>query len=69
MAIISKGACAILAVMHAGISFSHLKDPVESLKGFDVKGEISPIAAHCCAVIGSTGLPIVAMLLYAWMFS
>ena len=31
-----------------------LKDPYASLKGFDVKGEISPIAAHCCAVIGSS---------------
>ena len=43
----------------------HLKDPYESLKGFDVKGPISPIAAHCTAVIGATSFPIIFMMIYA----
>ena len=42
-----------------------LKDPYASLKGFDVKGEISPIAAHCCAVIGSSSFPVICMLFWA----
>lgn len=49
----------------AAIGISHLKDPHGSLKDFGVQGEISPIAAHCCAIIGATSVPVAAMLLFA----
>ena len=43
----------------------HLKDPEASLRDFGVKGPISPIAIHCCAVIGSSSFPAMSMLTYA----
>lgn len=43
----------------------HLKDPESSLRDFGVKGPISPIAMHCCAVIGSSSFPALSMLIYA----
>ena len=65
MAIISKISCGLLALMNMMVAINHLKDPVESLKGFGVVGPISPVAAHCCAIIGSSSFPVVGMLLYS----
>lgn len=64
--IISKVCLGVLAAMNLMVSIQHLANPVSSLKdAFEVKGEISPIAAHCCAVIGASTIPVVAMLVYA----
>ena len=65
MAIISKISCGLLALMNMMVAINHLKDPIESLKGFGVVGPISPVAAHCCAIIGSSSFPVVGMLLYS----
>lgn len=65
MSTVSKAMCGLLAAMYFMIGLSHLKDPEGSLRDFGVKGEISPIAKHCCAIIGSSALPIGSMLLYA----
>ena len=65
MSTISKISCGLLALMNIMVSFDHLKDPVESLKGFGVIGAISPIAAHCCAIIGASNVTVICMLLYA----
>jgi len=43
---IAKASCAILALINIAVCFSHLKDPVESLRGFGVVGPISPIASQ-----------------------
>ena len=65
MSIVSKGACGLIALMYLAISISHLKDPEASLRDFGVQGDISPIAVHCCAIIGATACPIIAMMVYA----
>lgn len=65
MSTVSKVMCGLLAAMYFMIGLSHLKDPEGSLRDFGVKGTISPIAKHCCAIIGSSALPIGSMLLYA----
>ena len=62
---VPKIACALLALMNIAVSVQHLKDPEESLRGFGVQGPISPIAKHCCAIIGSSTFPTIAMLIYA----
>jgi hypothetical protein len=65
MSNISKGACGLIAAMYVMIGFSHLSDPEASLRDFGVKGDISPIAKHCCAIIGSTGVAMAAVMVYA----
>ena len=65
MSSVSKGCCALLGLMYTAIGASHLKDPHASLRDFGVEGDISPIAAHCCAIIGASAIPLAAMLLYA----
>ena len=65
MSIVSKVSCGLLALMNMMVAINHLKDPVESLKGFGVVGPISPIAAHCCAIIGACSVPVICMLLYS----
>ena len=65
-AIISKVSLGLLGAMNLFVAIQHIKDPVASLtEAFEVKGPISPIAAHCCAVIGASSFPVVAMLFYA----
>ena len=64
--IISKACLGFLAAMNLATAVLHLKDPYSSLTDvFEVKGPISPIAAHCCAIIGASSFPVVAMLIYA----
>ena len=65
MSTVSKACCGLLALVNLLVCFNHLKDPEASLRDFGVVGPISPIAKHCCAIIGSTAMTSVAMLLYA----
>ena len=65
MSSVSKGCCALLGLMYTAIGASHLKDPHASLRDFGVEGDISPIAAHCCAIIGASAIPLAAMMFYA----
>ena len=60
--IVSKVCCGVLAAMNLFVAVQHLMDPVKS---FEVKGPISPVAAHCCAVIGASSFPVIFMLTYA----
>ena len=65
MSTVSKACCVVLALVNALICFNHIKDPEASLRDFGVVGPISPIAKHCCAIIGTSGVSTTLMMLYA----
>ena len=49
----SKVACILLAVMDLGVGWPNVFNSASQLRDvFGVRGDLSPIALHCCGIIG-----------------